>query len=80
MDGESSGKGHSEGHSMMNMRERCVGDASILFESMSRHRFNFDRSIQDLLYLIIVKLCKKTGPFLNEIQALNLHIKFDLFY
>ena len=44
---ESSG----ERHSMTNMRERSIGDTSISFESMSRHRFNFGRSIQDLQYL-----------------------------
>ena len=81
---ESSGEGHSEGHSMTNVRrERCIGDTSICLNLCP----DIDSTLVGVFKIysiwIIVKLCKRTGPFLalsNEIQTLNLHMKIDLFW
>jgi len=48
----------SKCHSVMNARERCQENASILeksFESMSGHRFNFGGRIQNLECVIFIK-------------------------
>ena len=65
MDGESSGKGHSKGHSMMNVRERGMLDMPVFHLNLCP---DMDSTLAGVFKIyriwIIFKLCKRTGPFL----------------
>ena len=65
MDGESSGEGHSEGHSVMNVRERGTLEMPVFCLNLCP---DIDSTLAGVFKIysiwIIVKLCKRTGPFL----------------
>ena len=65
MDGESFGEGHSKGHSMMNARKRGMLDMPVFHLNLCP---DIDSTLAGVFKIysiwIIVKLCKRTGPFL----------------
>jgi len=65
VDGESSGEGHSEGHSMVNTRERGALEMLIFHLNLCP---DIDSTLAGVFKIysiwLIVKLGKRTGPFL----------------